>query len=110
MADMIFPNVERDDAERAIYGALRAIRALGDWTDEELIRAAKTFIDADLHYMSQAGVDRGEVYNEEKAYKEIRAALKVSSKRPGRQVAELVEYAMEAWEAYLDAAGAIEWD
>ena len=105
-----FPNIDREEGKTALFGALRAIEALRPITDEELNRAAEAVIAADLDYMTKAGVDRGEVYDEDAAFLAIKRALAAALPKRRGDWDELADFAMEAWEIYLDAAGVIEWD
>ena len=111
MAQWLFPEVERAEAERALFEALRGLSPFSAWPDDEIESAAAAVIDADMAFIQASGSDQGEVYDEVAAFKAIRQALKqVLGHRSGRQLGELTEYATEAWEAYLDAVGVIDWE
>ena len=105
-----FPNIDREEGQLALYVALRAIEALRPLTDEELRLAANTAIDADMKYMAEAKVDRGAVYDEEAAFLAIKRAMAAALPQRRAHWEDLADFAMEAWEVYLDAAGVIEWD
>lgn len=108
--DAVFPNIDREEGGLALFGALRAVEGFRALPDEDLQCAAKAVIDADLAYMAKAGVDKGEVYDEDAAFLAIKRALATALPKRRENWDDLADFAMEAWEIYLDAAGVIEWD
>ena len=102
--------IDRQEGEIALYGALRAIEALRPLGDDELRRAAAAVIEADIAYMRQAGVDKGAAYDEDAAFSASRCALSAALPKRQQYWDELADFAMEAWEVYLDAAGVIDWE
>lgn len=106
----VFPNIDREEGRVALQGALRAIEALRSLTDEELESAATAVIEADLEYMRRAGVDKGNVYDEDAAFAAIKKSIAAALPQRRAQWEDLTDFAMEAWEIYLDAAGVIDWE
>ncbi|MGI6192317.1 MAG: hypothetical protein ACOYI3_01955 [Christensenellales bacterium] len=66
----------------------------------------RTAIQLDLSFMERTGVSDGEPYDEDAAFSFLKEGLKKKMPR----MAYLAEDFADAWEAYLDGAGFIEWD
>lgn len=105
-----FPNIDREEGRIALQGALRAIEALRPLGDDELETAADAAIAADLNYMQKAGVDAGNVYDEDAAFTAIKKAIAAALPKRREYWEDLTDFAMEGWEVYLDAAGVIDWE
>lgn len=105
-----FLGIDRREGEFALFGALRAIEGLRSLGDEELHAAARTVVAADIAYMKKAGVDKGAAYDEDAAFLASKRALAAALPKRRAYWDDLADFAMEAWEVYLDAAGVIDWE
>ena len=70
----------------------------------------KAVMDLDEAYMEQAGVNDGEVYDDDQAFEYMMTKLQDAFPEQKMYIMRFVEDYMEYDEAYLESVGLIEWE
>ena len=82
-------------------------QVMDEETLSKMIGAALTYDEA---FMSETGVDQGEVYDDDKAFDYLNSHLVSQFPDQKMYILRFVEDYMDYNELYLESIGAIEWD